>query len=49
MGFISNDETLVDAALSELLDMPTEKRQQLDPADDVNYLLAQQSFLQVSS
>jgi superkiller protein 3 len=46
MGILSNDETLVDAALSELLDMPIEQRQQLDPADDVNYLLAQQSFIQ---
>ncbi|KAF8629945.1 hypothetical protein AX15_003181 [Amanita polypyramis BW_CC] len=39
MGILSNDENLIDAALSELLDMPAEQRQGLDPSDDVNYLL----------
>ncbi|KAK2467787.1 hypothetical protein APHAL10511_000082 [Amanita phalloides] len=44
MGILSNDETLVDAALSELLGMPAEQRQALDPFDDVDHMLIQYSL-----
>lgn len=42
MGILSNDEALIEAGLSELLDMPIEQRQQLDHTNAVDYLLIQQ-------
>lgn len=48
MGILSDDENLIDAALSELLDMPAEQRQALDPSDDVNCLLIHYSLGKVS-
>ncbi|EIN11575.1 superkiller protein 3 SKI3 [Punctularia strigosozonata HHB-11173 SS5] len=41
MGIVSEDSSLVDAALSELLSMSLDKRQQLDPGREVPYLLLQ--------
>jgi superkiller protein 3 len=41
MGIVSKDETLVDAALSEILALPPQRRAELDPSRDVTYLLAQ--------
>lgn len=41
MGILSEDDGLVDAALSEILALPLEQRRLLDPQKDVPYLLAQ--------
>jgi superkiller protein 3 len=48
MGILSDDENLIDAALSELLDMPAEQRQELDPSNDVDYLLVHYNLGKVS-
>jgi superkiller protein 3 len=48
MGILSDDENLIDAALAELLDMPAEQRQELDPSDDVDYLLIHYNLGKVS-
>jgi superkiller protein 3 len=48
MGILSNDENLIDAALSELLDMPAKQRRELDPSNDVDYLLIYYNFGKVS-
>jgi superkiller protein 3 len=39
MGILTDDESLVDAALSEILCLSFERRQELDPRRDVTYLL----------
>ncbi|EGN99549.1 hypothetical protein SERLA73DRAFT_159810 [Serpula lacrymans var. lacrymans S7.3] len=39
MGILTADDGLVDAALSEILALPLEQRQTLDPRRDVGYLL----------
>lgn len=41
MGILTDDDGLVDAALSEILDLPIERRHELDPQRDVNRLLVQ--------
>jgi superkiller protein 3 len=41
MGILTEDDGLVDAALSEILSLPVEQRQELDPRRDVTYLLVQ--------
>ncbi|KAF8070280.1 TPR-like protein [Lyophyllum atratum] len=41
MGVLTDDESLVDAALSEILALPLEKRHELDPDRNVDYLLTQ--------
>ncbi|KAF5386053.1 hypothetical protein D9615_002427 [Tricholomella constricta] len=41
MGVLTDDEGLVDAALSELLALPLEQRHELDPGRNVDYLLTQ--------
>ncbi|KAI6044690.1 superkiller protein 3 [Pisolithus marmoratus] len=41
MGFLTEDDSLVDAALSEIQSLPIERRQELDPRADVTYLLIQ--------
>ncbi|KAF8557962.1 superkiller protein 3 [Imleria badia] len=41
MGILTEDESLVDAALSEIQSLSIERRQQLDPRRDVTYLLVQ--------
>lgn len=47
MGILTDDEGLVDAALSEILALPLEKRRALDPGRDVDYLLTQNHLGQV--
>lgn len=49
MGILTDDEGLVDAALSEILALPFEKKRALDPGRDVDYLLTQNYLRQVSS
>ncbi|KAJ7251764.1 TPR-like protein [Mycena haematopus] len=39
MGILTDDESLVDAALADLLALPLDRRFELDPQRDVNYLL----------
>lgn len=46
MGILTEDDSLVDAALSEILALPLERRQQLDPNKEVTYLLAQHQLSQ---
>jgi superkiller protein 3 len=46
MGILSADDNLVDAALSELLALPIERRRMLDPENNVPYLLAQHQLAQ---
>ncbi|KAG6854057.1 hypothetical protein C0991_011035 [Blastosporella zonata] len=41
MGVLTDDESLVDAALSELLALPIEQRHELDPGRNVDHLLTQ--------
>ncbi|KAG2153913.1 superkiller protein 3 [Suillus clintonianus] len=41
MGILTEDDGLVDAALSEILSLPIEQRHVLDPQRDVTYLLVQ--------
>ncbi|KAG6857271.1 hypothetical protein H0H87_007104 [Tephrocybe sp. NHM501043] len=41
MGVLTDDESLVDAALSELLALPIEQRHKLDPGRNVDHLLTQ--------
>lgn len=49
MGVLTDDENLVDAALSEIVALPLEQRHQRDPRRDVDYLLMQYHLGQVSS
>ncbi|GJE96722.1 TPR-like protein [Phanerochaete sordida] len=46
MGILTDDDSLIDAALSELLALPLEERQQRDPRRDVDYLLMQHHLAQ---
>ncbi|KAJ7124904.1 superkiller protein 3 [Mycena epipterygia] len=39
MGILTDDDGLVDAALADLLSLPLDRRLELDPQRDVNYLL----------
>jgi len=39
MGILTDDDGLVDAALADLLALPLDRRLELDPRRDVNYLL----------
>jgi len=48
MGILTDDDNLVDAALSEILSLPLEKRYELDPRRDVDYLLIQHHLGQAS-
>ncbi|KAI0743910.1 TPR-like protein [Daedaleopsis nitida] len=41
MGILTDDDGLVDAALSELLSLPLDQRHERDPERDVTYLLIQ--------
>ena len=49
MGILTEDESLVDAALSEIQSLSIERRQELDPRRDVTYLLVQHHLGQVIS
>ncbi|CAE6511205.1 unnamed protein product [Rhizoctonia solani] len=46
IGTLNNEPELVDAALSEILSMPPEKRQSLDPSRQVDRILAQHYIAQ---
>jgi len=46
MGILTEDDNLVDAALSEIQSLPIERRQELDPGRDVTYLLVQHHLSQ---
>ncbi|KAG8213777.1 superkiller protein 3 [Butyriboletus roseoflavus] len=46
MGILTEDESLVDAALSEIQSLSVERRQELDPRRDVAYLLIQHHLSQ---
>ncbi|EIW82901.1 TPR-like protein, partial [Coniophora puteana RWD-64-598 SS2] len=46
MGILTDDDGLVDAALSEMLSLPIEKRHELDPERNVTYLLIQHEVAQ---
>ena len=48
MGILTEDESLVDAALSEIQSLSIERRQELDPRRDVTYLLVQHHLGQAS-
>jgi superkiller protein 3 len=41
MGILTEDDGLVDATLSEILSLPVEYKQELNPRRDVTYLLVQ--------
>ena len=47
MGILTDDDNLVDAALSEILSLPLERRREFDPRRDVDYLLIQHHLGQV--
>jgi superkiller protein 3 len=47
MGILTEDDSLVDAALSEILSLPLDKRHELDAGREVNYLLTQHYLEQV--
>jgi superkiller protein 3 len=47
MGILTDDEGLVDAALADLLALPLDRRLELDPQRDVNYLLTKHHIGQV--
>jgi superkiller protein 3 len=47
MGILTEDDSLVDAALSEILSLSVERRHELDPQRDVDYLLIQHHLGQV--
>jgi superkiller protein 3 len=49
MGILTDDDNLVDAALSEILSLPIEQRHKLDPGRDVNHLLIHHHLGRVSS
>ncbi|KAJ6607768.1 superkiller protein 3 SKI3 [Mycena sp. CBHHK59/15] len=49
MGILTDDDGLVDAALADLLALPLDRRLQLDPRRDVNYLLIQHHIGQALS
>ena len=49
MGILTEDDSLVDAALSEIQSLSIERRQELDPRRDVTYLLVQHHLGQVGS
>ena len=47
MGILTDDDGLIDAALSEILALPVEQKHALDPARHVDYLLIQHHLAQV--
>lgn len=49
MGILTNDDGLVDAALEEILALPIEQKNKLDPQRHVDYLLIQHHLAQVST
>jgi hypothetical protein len=49
MGILTDDDGLVDAALSEMLSLPLDQRAAMDPHHDVNGLLVKHHLGQVSN
>ena len=49
MGILTDDDSLIDAALSEILTLPLDQRLARDPRRDVTYLLIQHHLGQVRS
>jgi len=49
MGTLTNDDGLVDAALSEMLSLPLDQRTAMDPHHDVTGLLVKHHLGQVSN
>ena len=49
MGILTDDDDLVDAALSEMLSLPLDQRAMMDPHHDVNGLLVKHHLGQVSN
>ena len=47
MGILTGDDSLVDAALSEILALPLDERLSRDPGREVTYLLVQHHLAQV--
>jgi superkiller protein 3 len=47
MGILTEDENLIDAALSEVLGLPVDQRQELDVHRDVDYLVVQHQLSKV--
>ena len=48
MGLLTDDEALLDAALSEMLSLPAEEQHQRDPGRYVDMLLRNYSLAQVT-
>lgn len=48
MGILTDDDSLLDAALSEIVGLPIHERHERDPERDVTYLLMQHHLGQVS-
>jgi len=48
MGILTDDDGLVDAALSEMLSLPLDQRVAMDPHHDLNGLLVKHHLGQVS-
>lgn len=47
MGILTDDDGLVDAALSEVMALPIDQKHKLDSQRDVDYLLIQHGLSQV--
>ena len=47
MGILTDDDGLVDAALSEVMALPIDQKQKLNSQRDVDYLLIQHGLSQV--
>lgn len=47
MGILTDDDHLVEAALSEIVVLPIDERRTLDPQQDVGYLMTQHYLRQV--
>lgn len=48
MGILTDDDSLIDAALSELKSLPLDLRHRRDPRRDFSYILKQHHLGQVS-
>lgn len=48
MGILTDDDSLIDAALSELISLPLDLRHRRDPRRDFSYILTQHHLGQVA-
>ncbi len=48
MGILTDDDSLIDAALSELISLPLDLRHRRDPRRDFSYILRQHHLGQVN-